>query len=108
MSVPWSELFPGATQNETSITIPKAFMTQYGLVPSVNNLSESLLFALLFRASEIMTEQRRLLNRTTQYGSVTLAGKDAIEDIPGSDIYVTRFVLSGIWYQPITLPDVDL
>jgi hypothetical protein len=108
MSISLTELFPGATQNATSLTLDKGFMSAYGLVATSSNNPEAMVLCIIARCAEILTESRRANNRTTQRVAITFAGQDAIEDVPGSGEYVNRLVYSAINYNPITLGDLDV
>lgn len=108
MPIGLTELFPGATQNETTLTLDKSFMAAYGLVESAANNPEAMLLCIIARAAEVLNESRRAQNREDQRVAITFAGEDAIEDVPGSDQYVQRIVWSAINYNPITLPAFDV
>lgn len=108
MPIGLTELFPGATQNETTLTLDKSFMAAYGLVESATNNPEAMLLCVIARAAEVLNESRRAQNRGDQRIAVTYAGQDVIEDVPGSDEYVQRVVWSAINYNQIALPEFDV
>lgn len=103
--VPIEELFgPGATQDINTLTISKSWMNQFGLLPDPANNPEGLLLAIIALAGNYASESRRAINRDAQYLTVTPAGYDGIEDIPGSNARVRRDVITVIKYldEPVT------
>lgn len=103
--MPIEELFgPGATQDADTLTISKAWMSQFGLAPDPNNNPEGLFLAIIAQAGNYASESRRAINRDAQYLTVTPAGYDGIEDIPGSNARVRRDVITVIKYldEPVT------
>lgn len=53
-----TDIFPGATQTATTITIPKSALTSSGLAPLAENTGGQLLSAMAKKASEYMTQTR--------------------------------------------------
>ena len=92
---------PGSTQTATQITISKSWMSQFGLVPSVNDVPEALLAAVLWKASEQLTETRRAQNRDDQFLTITTGEYDEIRDVPGTPSQVRRDVATAILYTPV-------
>ena len=106
MSATLEQVFgPGTTQTSTHITIPKANFTQYGLNMGPNNNPQALFFCLIRMASTFLTEARRADNRPIQPITVTKAGRDALEDVSGTQEYTARSVYTIIQYKPVVLPD---
>lgn len=95
----------GTTQTSTHITIPKSNFLQYGLTPTAENNPQALFFCLIRIASAFLTEARRADNRPVQPITVTKAGRDALEDVSGTQEYVARAVYTIIQYKPVVLPD---
>lgn len=106
MSATLADVFgDGTTQTETHITIPKANFTQFGLTPSATNNPQALFFCLVRMASTFLSEARRADNRPVQPITVTKAGRDALEDVSGTQEYTARSVYTIIQYKPVVLPD---
>ncbi|OUC11585.1 MAG: hypothetical protein B0A82_26900 [Alkalinema sp. CACIAM 70d] len=109
MSATLADVFgDGTTQDATSITIPKSNFVQYGLTPSASNNPQALFFCIVRQASVFLTESRRADNRAVQPVTVTLSGRDALEDISGTQEYVARGVFYVIQYKPVILPDMNV
>ncbi|MGI0493412.1 hypothetical protein ACN4EG_16645 [Alkalinema pantanalense CENA528] len=106
MSASLEQVFgPGTTQDATSITIPKANFVSFGLTPSATNNPQALFFCIVRFGSAYLTESRRADDRAIQPITITLAGRDALEDVSGTQEYVARSVYTIIQYKPVVLPD---
>ena len=96
---------PGTTQDATTITIPKANFASFGLTATATNNPQALLFCIVRYASNHLTEARRADDRAIQPITITLAGRDALEDVSGTQEYTARSVYTLIQYKPVVLPD---
>lgn len=92
---------PGASQTATHVVISKAWMSEFGLTPSVDDVPEALLAAVVMKASQQLTETRRAQNRDSQFVTVTSGEYDEIRDVPGTPSQVRRDVATMIVYTPV-------
>ncbi|MBE9011033.1 hypothetical protein IQ250_12530 [Pseudanabaenaceae cyanobacterium LEGE 13415] len=93
-----------ATQNETSITIQKADLQALGLTPAATNRAESILVAIVMRATSALTEVNRAQDLTNRHVTVNYAGQDLIDQ---SGNAFRRDAYSVLLYKSTQLATID-
>ena len=93
-----------AVQSATTLTISKADLVSVGLTANAGNTAESLLVALLIRASNSLTEVARSQDLVNRHVTVQYGGQDLVEQ-SGSNF--RRDVYSVLAYKTTALQTVD-
>ena len=101
--LPLSDIFPGSTQNEISITIPKAALAT--LVAKKGNRGDSIIAAMLITLKDFYTQERRDANPDASI--VANLGRVGVDTNFDSGLnYVIRPIEFSL-YSELSLPELD-
>ena len=94
-----------ATQTATTISINKADIAEFGLIPDANNTAESLLMSLIMHASKTLNEAQRISDPGVRQVAIDAITPDIFDD--GINAY-ERKLWSVVVYLPYAEQPLDV